>query len=213
VKEHPYDRLEDVVQDDIFPEVDLALREGRHIDRDDGDRFTFLCDAQKFLEDFYRRYGCMLVRVTDGYFYLLPSNDQFGRRQLTGAEMVSGQALALMYLDPASIEAAGVVSRQQVIELLSGLLGRERLIQILDFRRKRRDEKVEQDVIRKGIDAALRTLTTLGFIAKVDEDRFRLRAPLTRFIEPVRGLGDPREALARLVARGEAAVAQEEDEE
>src|SRR5206468_11878904 len=115
----------------------------------------FLCDAQQFLEGFYRRYGCLLVRTADGYFYLLPSSDQLGRRQLSGAEMLIGQALAMMYLDPASVQAAGVVSRQQLIELLSGLVGRDRLLQALNFRRKRRDEKTEQDSIRRDLDAAL----------------------------------------------------------
>jgi chromosome partition protein MukE len=53
--------------------VDIALRRGRHIDLDDSEWFAFLTEAQPFLEAFYRRFGCELIKVEDGYFYLLPS--------------------------------------------------------------------------------------------------------------------------------------------
>jgi chromosome partition protein MukE len=68
--------LEEVVRNPAFPAVDVALRRGRHIDRDDGDWYAFVTDAQDHLEQFYRRYGCELVTQSDGYFYLLPTDDQ-----------------------------------------------------------------------------------------------------------------------------------------
>src|SRR5262249_36501771 len=68
--------LEDAINAEAFPEVDLALRRGRHVDRDDADWYAFLIDAQEKLEPFYRRFGCELVHKTDGYFYLLPTNDK-----------------------------------------------------------------------------------------------------------------------------------------
>ena len=74
-----YERLEDVVLDEAFPEVDLCLRRGRHIDRDDPSLYTLLVDAQALLETLYRRFGCELVHKTDGYFYLLPTRDRLGR--------------------------------------------------------------------------------------------------------------------------------------
>ncbi|HEY0250923.1 MAG TPA: chromosome partition protein MukE, partial [Kofleriaceae bacterium] len=60
-----YAELQDVVIDPSFPELDLALRRGRHIDRDDFAFYTLLTDAQDHLETFYRRYGCELVHKTD----------------------------------------------------------------------------------------------------------------------------------------------------
>ncbi len=65
-------RLEEVLLDDLFPDVDLDLRRGRHVGREDGPAYDFLLDAQEHLEPFYRRYGAELVQRTDGYFFLLP---------------------------------------------------------------------------------------------------------------------------------------------
>ncbi|WPB76777.1 chromosome partition protein MukE [Archangium violaceum] len=66
-KEVPYDgldlsMLEEVLRDEHFPDVDLALRRGRHIGRDDGTAYDFLVDELDQLEPFYRRVGCELVR-------------------------------------------------------------------------------------------------------------------------------------------------------
>src|SRR2546428_245413 len=109
MKEAPFARLEDVIRDPLFPELDVALRQGRHIDRDEADRYAFLLDAQTHLEIFYRRYGCELMHASDGYFYLLPRGDQLGRRHLTAGEMLVGQVLALMYLEPSAVQAGGAV--------------------------------------------------------------------------------------------------------
>ncbi|MFA4836203.1 MAG: chromosome partition protein MukE, partial [Dehalococcoidia bacterium] len=87
--------LEEVINDMVFPDVDVALRRGRHIDREDGDWYAFVIDAQDHLEQFYRRYGCDLIAQSDGYFYLLPTGDQLSRRHLTAGEMLVGQVLAL----------------------------------------------------------------------------------------------------------------------
>ena len=37
MNESAFHQLEEIIQDALFPEIDLALRAGRHIDRDDGD--------------------------------------------------------------------------------------------------------------------------------------------------------------------------------
>ena len=99
-----FTRLEDVVLADEFPDLDLALRRGQHIDRDSGTLYSFLIDAQPYLETFYRRYGCELIHSTDGFFYLLPTGDRLGRRHLSPGEMLVGQALTLLYLDPATVQ-------------------------------------------------------------------------------------------------------------
>lgn len=58
----------------------------------------------------------------------------------------------------------------------------------------------------------MQRLDKLGFIEKRDGDRLRLRAPLLRFVDPVRGLEDRSLALARLIASGQIAVPDDEDD-
>jgi len=195
--------LEEVVQDPLFPSVDLYLRRGRHIDREDADWYTFITDAQDHLEPFYRRFGCQLIFQSDGYFYLLPTGEQLSRRQLSPGEMLIGQALALQYLDPATIQSGGVVTREQILSRLAGLIGERDLAKALEPRRKRfDDERIVHETIRKRVGEAVRRLAGLGFVDALDDDHLRLRSPLLRFADPVRGLEPLDAALARLVAKG-----------
>ncbi len=207
-----FSRLEDVILDESFPEVDLALRRGRHIDRDDGALYTFLVDAQEHLEAFYRRYGAELVRRNEGYFYLLPTSDRLGRRQLSLAEMLVGQALTLLYLDPATVQGGGVTRRADVLSHLASVMGTESLIQALNPKRKRYDERVAQETVRARVSDALRRLAALGFVDNVGEEQIRLRPALMRFAEPVRSAAAPAEALKQLVAAGEVVLTPEEPE-
>lgn len=197
--------LEDAISDDRFPEVDLVLRRGRHVGRDDGAAYDYLVDALDYLEPFYRRFGCELIQRTDGYFYLLPSGDRLGRRQLTAGEMLVGQMLALMYLDPATLQHSGIAQREALLQRLSGLLGAETLVRILNPRRRKFDERIAAETVRSKVAEAIRHLTDLGFIDSVDDARLRLRPALMRFAEPVRDLGDQKAALERLVQSGEIA--------
>ena len=198
-----FHRLEDVILDDLFPEIDLQLRRGRHVGREDDAAYTFLVDALDHLEPFYRRYGAELVHKSDGYFYLLPSGDRLGRSQLTAAEMLVGQALALLYLDPATLQLGGVVEREVLLQRLSGLVGTDDLVRTLNPRRRKYDERIAAETVRTKVAAALRGLADVGFVDLLDGERLRLRPALMRFAEPVRGQGSPAEALEELVARGE----------
>jgi len=195
--------LGDVVADELFPDVDLALRRGRHIDREDNLWYTFLVDAQALLETFYRRFGCELLHPADGYFYLLPTGDKLGRRHLSVPEMLVGQALTLLYLDPATLQSGGVIKRADALSHLAAVMGSDALSRALNPKRKRVDERVAQETVRGKFAEALRRLATLGFVDLLDGDALRLRPGLLRFAEPVRGRGSPAEALERLVARGE----------
>jgi len=196
-------RLEDAILDESFPEVDLALRRGRHVGRDDAAWYALLVDAQDHLEPLYRRYGCELVHKSDGYFYLLPTNDRLGRRHLSPAEMLVGQALALLYLEPGTVETGGIVTREQVLSHLAGVVGSDVLVRALNPKRRRYDERVAAETVRAKVADGLRRLATLGFVDALDETRYRLRAPLLRFAEPLRGAGSPAAHLAELVASGE----------
>jgi len=198
-----YLALGDVVADELFPDVDLALRRGRHIDREDQLWYTFLVDAQALLEAFYRRFSCELMHPADGYFYLLPSGDRLGRRHLSVPEMLVGQALTLLYLDPATLQHGGVIKRADALSHLAAVMGGDALTRAFNPKRKRLDERVAQETVRGRFAEALRRLATLGFVELLEADTLRLRAGLLRFAEPVRGRGSPAEALERLVARGE----------
>lgn len=195
--------LEAAIADEHFPDVDLMLRRGRHIGRDDGTAYDYLVDAQAILEGFYRRFGAELVQQSDGYFYLLPSGDRLGRAQLSVGEMLVGQTLALLYLDPATLQHGGVVAKEALLQRLSGLLGAETLVRTLNPRKRRFDERVAAETVRTQVGEALRRLQNLGFVDVIDEASLRLRPALMRFAEAVRGLADPTAALERLVARGE----------
>lgn len=196
--------LEEVIQDPMFPAVDVALRRGRHIDREDGDWYAFVTDSQDHLEQLYRRYGCELVTQSDGYFYLLPTGDQLSRRHLSGGEMLVGQTLALQYLDPSTVQSGGVVTREQLLTRLGGLVGDHELAKALEPRRRRfDDERIVHEVIRRRVAEAVRRLASLGFIEIFDEDHVRMRSPLLRFADPIRGLSDISVAMERLIARGE----------
>ena len=198
-----YIALGDVVADELFPDVDLALRRGRHVDREDQLWYSFLVDAQALLETFYRRFGCELIHPADGYFYLLPTTDKLGRRHLSVPEMLVGQALTLLYLDPTTLEHGGVIQRADALSHLAAVMGGDALTRAFNPKRKRLDERVAQETVRGKFAEALRRLAALGFIDLLESDTLRLRPGLLRFAEPVRGRGSPAEALERLVARGE----------
>jgi chromosome partition protein MukE len=203
VSETRYIALGDVVADELFPDVDLALRRGRHVDREDPQWYTFLVDAQALLEAFYRRFGCELMHPADGYFYLLPTGDKLGRRHLSVPEMLVGQALTLLYLDPSTLEHGGVIQRADALSHLAAVMGSDALTRAFNPKRKRVDERVAQETVRAKFAEALRRLSALGFVDLLENDTLRLRPGLLRFAEPVRGRGSPAEALERLVARGE----------
>ena len=213
MKESSFARLEDVIRDALFPELDVDLRQGCHIDREEADRYAFLLDAQAHLETFYQRYGCELMHTSDGYFYLLPTGDRLGHRHLTAAEMLVGQVLALVYLDPTTVQARGLVGHEQLVARLVALVGERELIRSLNPRRKKYDERVAQETVRLEVGKALRGLCRLGFVEQLDGEQLRLRAPLLRFAEPVRGLEDRATALERLVSEGKVTTAPAVDED
>jgi len=206
-----FDDLAQVVEHELFPDVDLALRRGRHIDREDAAWYGFLTDAQAELERFYRRYGAELVQRTDGFFFLLPSGDKLGRRHLSPSEMLVGQGLTLLYLEPATVEQGGVTSREALLSQLSASMGTEQLMLAFNAKKKRMDERLAQEMVRARVSEAIRRLAGLGFVELLAEDRLRLRSSLMRFAEPVRGSGAELEALNRLVASGEVALTSDDD--
>jgi chromosome partition protein MukE len=199
----PFSNLGDVVADESFPAVDLALRRGRHIHKGNERWYAFVSDAQALLEELYGRYGYELLHRTDGYYFLLPGNDSLGKRQLGVPEMIVGQGLALAYLDPRTLEKGAIISREELINQLAATMGTDTLLRALNPKRKRQDESVAQRTARQKVAEALRRLAQLGFVELLDDDQLRLAPSLLRFAEPVRGLDAPSEALRKLLERGE----------
>lgn len=196
-----FNNLAEVIRDEMFPIVDLRLREGGHIDDLDLEEFTYLEDARPFLEEFYEPFGCNLVRSREGYYFLRPRGDRLGQRQLTAAEMLVGQALCLLRMDPASLETRWRIERIRVLELLDQLVGPERLGRALNPRRKASPKAIAEENIRIDVNRAINTLSRLGFVA-ADGDSLRLRAALLRFLEPLTDQARPKEALSELVRSG-----------
>ena len=83
------------------------------------------------LEQFYGRYGYELVHRSDGYFFLVPANEAVGKRQLSVAEMIVGQGLALAYLDPRTLEKGALITREELITALE-VQGFDALLASLD---------------------------------------------------------------------------------
>ena len=198
-----FQRLEEVVLDPLFAEVDIDLRQGRHVNQHETDRYGFLRDAQAHLEPFYRQYDCELRRATEGFFYLVPTGGRLGRRRLTLAEMLVGQVLCVLRFDPANVESSGVITNEQVVRRLAALVGEERLMAVLNPRRKRHDDRVAQENVRDEVEKALRGLAGLGFVDAVNAGQIRLCPSLLRFAGPVHGLEDRAQALERLISEGE----------
>jgi len=130
--------------------------------------------------------------------------------------MLVGQALTLLFLDPATVECGGVVTREQVLAQLASVVGTDSLLRTLNPKRRRPDERLAEEMVRGKVSEALRRLASLGFVELVDAPlrdgvatetiHVRLRPALLRFAEPVRGEASPEAALKRLIDEGELVV-------
>jgi chromosome partition protein MukE len=117
-----------------------------------------------------------------------------------------GQALTLLYLDPASVESGGRVTRERLLSHLATVMGTDALMRALNPKRRRYDERVAHETVRSKVSDAIRRLSALGFVELEGAEQLRLRPALLRFAEPVRHAADSAESLARLVASGEVSL-------
>ncbi len=199
-----YHSLESVISDPLFPCIDHRLRCGFHVDSDDIADYEFLLYTADWLQGFYAGYQCRLIQAPEGYWYLRSEGDLLGHRRLSLAEMLVGQVLALMRMDPVWLSQTGWIPRTKVLETLEHLLGRERLASQLAPRSRAREHHADDRRIREAVDKALNGLEALGFVRqRRDTAELLPRRPLMRFVAAVRGSADPREALERLVLEGE----------
>jgi chromosome partition protein MukE len=197
--------LEEVIAHELFPKADVQLRRGVHISNDEEELYSYLLDAIEILEPFYERFGAELIRKEEGFFYLLPRGEQFGKKQLDAAEMLVGQILALMRLDPSNIATGGEIDAGIVLKTMNGLLDTEKIFMGMFPRRKKFIEAEAAKEIRKRVPISLRRLSNLGFLIALPLNRYRLCSSLMRFVDPVRTATDHSEALKELIEFGEIA--------
>ena len=143
------DSLEEVILDPLFPGIDHRLRTGGHIDMDDIRAYEFLLHAEPFLHAFYEGYSCRLMNGQEGFYYLLSEGDLLGRRHLSGAEMLVGQVLALLRMDPSYLKRSGQIPVDHILSHLEMLLGRQRLVEVLAPRARGRDSETDNRKIRE----------------------------------------------------------------
>ncbi len=199
-----YNSLDQVILDPLFPGIDHRLRTGGHIDMDDIRSYEFLLQTEPFLQVFYEGYACRLVNGQEGYYYLLSEGDLLGRRRLSGAEMLVGQVLALLRMDPSYLKEAGQVPVEQILSHLEMLLGRQRLAELLAPRTRGRDVETDNRKIREAVDKAINGLARLGFISiERASDSVIPKRSITRFTEPVRDAREITAALEDLIKLGE----------
>jgi chromosome partition protein MukE len=201
-----------VINDPLFARTDLDLRRGRHIGADyDSSLFDFVTGAKPFLDDFYERYEAALLTGREGFFYLLPDRlaipPPLGQRRLSALDMLVGQALALMRLDPKWLESNLRIPDMAVLELLEQILGEERLLRVVQ---RRRGKDVDQDArkLREAFLASLYKLEKQGFIKREgrgDASRVKPLVAIMRFADPVRTSADLDAALESLIADGQIA--------
>ncbi len=209
-----YGSLQDVWQDEVFPRVDCQLRQGRHIGREDLSAYTFLLEAFRLLNQYYRPYSCELVHAKEDvgdYFYLSSYGQLLGQRKLPVQAMKVGMALGYMVSDPEYIERSIPVER--LVSTLKMLLGEERFQE--DFAKRFRSRNVDRDEEKalKAVEAAVRQLADLGFVnfSRRGSKTIRVLSPIFRFLEPIRGVGRMEEAIESLIKNGVVTEVDEED--
>ncbi len=179
---------------------------------DDIRSYELLLQAEPFLQVFYEGYTCRLVHGQEGYYYLLSEGDLLGRHRLSVAEMLVGQVLALLRMDPSYLKTTGRIPVDHILSHLEMLLSRQRLVELLAPRACGRDVETDNRKIREAVDKAVNGLGRLGFLAvERTSGNVLPRKSIMRFADPVRNAGDLAAALEELIKRGEVELDDEEE--
>ena len=214
--DNPYQTLNDLITDNLFPELDSRLRRGEHIDARHTHLFNMLRDGMTLLGDHYHRYGVDLIHAPEDFYYLRPNTGakNFIRsRKLDELTMITGQVLALYHLDPEQLEGSGWISIDAIYERLRLLLDEAYLCKLLE--RRKLDTQADRD---KGLDVlrrAIRQLARLGMVRLEgnQSNRVQTQSPLMRFIEPVRSAPCSAAALEKLVQQGYISLDDDDEEQ
>lgn len=213
--ETSYQNLNDVLNDQLFPEIDCLLRKGVHVGHEDITVYSFLRETRQLLSPFYRRYHCELVhdnKEEADFFFLSSYGDLLGKRKLSAAEMVVGMTLAYMLMDPEYISK--MIPLDRLIFTMKGLMGNEEYLLRMAPRFRGRDSEGDEQKAEKEVARCLRRLEVLGFLTWPRSPGYIMpKSPIFRFIAPARGLGNLDENIKILVNRGHVEIDQLEDED
>jgi chromosome partition protein MukE len=199
-----YSTLQDVLNDDLFPQLDCDLRQGKHIGQEDLTAYSFLEEAFPYLYKFYRKFSCELVHDTSeesGFFFLSSYGDMFGKRQLSAAEMIVGMGLAYMLMDPEYISKR--IPFERLVFTLKTLLGEEPYFSRMAPRIRGKNTEGDEQKAEEEVAKAVRRLGVLGFLTWSRTAEFIIpKSPIFRFISPVRGAGNLESNIKLLMDKG-----------
>ena len=204
------DDLMDAYLDPLFPEVDAALRQGKHLGTDGEPLvYAYLNAHHDALTSIFARYRVAFLRGPEGYFYIRPQSGSdrqpLGHRHLTKMDMLVGLALSGMYLDPEWLQTGRRIPEERVLTYLEQVLGTKQLLQYARRRRGQDDERDAQK-LKEACASSLRVLEKLGFVRREGRRESAVVIPLSpimRFADPVRSTGLATEAIERLIREGE----------
>lgn len=195
-----------LLEERAFPEIDVRLRRGHHLDREqDRAAYGLLQRHEEAVVAYYRRYRCELLHHADGFWMLAPQGSQgqsvLRTRQLSRGQMMVGLALARIMIDPTSIQEEWQVSRERLSTTLEALFGTaEEILKVAEPQVRPHNRITATKRVQEAVDRALHDLSALGFVSKVSDDRYRLRPALARFLGPATE-GDQQAALEDLASR------------
>lgn len=199
-------KLAQAIANPIFPQLDSALRAGRHVSLESLDEHAFLMDFQTELEQFYRRYHVELIRAPEGFFYLRPkATTLIARSAMSEMEMLVGKVLCYLYLSPERLAQQGIFSYDEVYDELLNLVDEGKLLKAVNPRSTGSD--LDKAKLAEKVGGALRRLQRIGIITRVGDQnskKFVISESVFRFGADVRTGDDPREAQLRLIRDGEA---------
>ncbi len=194
--------LHDLLMDPLFPELDMKLRTGWHCDEEEIESFEFISRVQDKIEMFYELYGYELLYATEGYYYLHPVSGTIKTYKLGIESMIISQFLALMKMDPQYLESSGYFSLDELLDRIELMLGKQQVVRTFLKRKKSRESVSEQDYlnVQQAVKRSLRELSRYGFVTiNPDFSRIYPRKPIFRFMDPIRNLDNPQQAMESIV--------------
>lgn len=207
--------LHDLLMDPLFPELDMKLRTGWHCDEEEIESFEFISRVQDKIEMFYELYGYELLYATEGYYYLHPVSSTIKTYKLGIESMIISQFLALMKMDPQYLESSGYFSLDELLDRIELMLGKLQVVRTFLKRKKSKESVSEQDYlnVQQAVKRSLRELSRYGFVTiNPDFSRIYPRKPIFRFMDPIRNLDNPQQAMESIV-KGENPFESEEEKE
>lgn len=183
-----------------FAQADTALRQGKHISRQEYKDYEFVSHNFDEMERFYLTYQCRLVQHPDGFFYLLPRGDLMPVKTLPAAAMHLGQFIALKCRDPDITRTDGRINTAALINDLETTIPAETLSRVYGRKQK---EVLSGERIHEEVRRALRLLGELRFV-RIEGEEIVPTEAIARFMEMARHGNEPSEqaALAMALMRG-----------